>query len=216
VTIRPLPVVAAAAVLVLTGVAHGLRSDRWGVAAEVKAAAARLDGIPHTVGDWEGKPLALDEGSLRIAQLVGYNAQTFTHRVTAEKASVIVLCGRPGPIGSHTPDVCYQGMGMQMEGEAQRQTVQSPGGLAGEFWTARFVRTGPVPEALRIWWAWGTAGEWGASASPRLALARNPALYKIYVVSPSHNPGGDLSEDSGRKLIEALLPELRKELAPGS
>jgi hypothetical protein len=216
VTIRPLPVAAAFGVLVLTGVAHGLRSDRWGVAAEVREAAARLDRIPPTVGDWEGKPLDLDENALRIAQLVGHRAATFTHHVTAEKVSLIVLCGRPGPIGSHTPDICYQGMGLHMEGEPERRKVEAPGGLSAEFWTARFVGTGPVPEALRIWWAWGTLGDWGASASPRLTLARNPALYKIYVVSPSRNPGGDLSEDSGRKLIEALLPELRTALAPGS
>jgi hypothetical protein len=213
VTIRPLPVAAAAAVLVLTGVAHGLRSDRWGVAAEVKAAAARLDRIPPTVGEWEGKPLPVQEEALRIGQIVGHRAQRFTHRVTAEKASLLVICGRPGPVGSHTPDICYEGIGMHMEGEPERQTVEAPGGLSGEFWTARFVGTGPVPEAIRIWWAWGTVGEWRADVSPR--FTRNPTLYKIYVVSPYINLGGSLSEDPGRKLIEALLPELKSALAPG-
>jgi hypothetical protein len=205
-------VLAAAAVLVLTGLAHGLRSDRWGVAAEVQAAAARLDKVPAQVGDWEGTPTPLDPQSVRVAQAAGYCSLSFFNRISTERASLLLLCGRPGAIGSHTPQVCFQGLGLQMQGAPVRQQVPC-GGQTAEFWTALFVRPDPVPETIRIWWAWGTGGQWQASDAPRLTYASQAAIYKLYVTS-TVRPGAGIEEDSGRKLLEAVLPELAAGLSP--
>ncbi len=211
--LRPLPLVAATCVLVATGVVHGLRSDRWGVGEEVLAAASRLETIPATVGDWEGVPFEVDQRQLDVAQVAGHRGQKFTHRVTAEKASLLIICARPGAASVHTPDVCYQGLGYRMQGDPVRQSV-SGGGVSGEFWTATFAKPGPVPDILRIWWAWGVGDRWVASSNPRLAFARVPALYKIYVVSPVRDPKQEVQDDAGYKLIGALLPVLKQSLSP--
>jgi hypothetical protein len=210
-TVRPLPVLAAACVLGLTGLAHGIRSDRWRVGAEVQAAAARLQKLPVQVGDWDGRAVDVTADEIRVAQMAGHYSQKFSHRISAEEASMLLLCGRPGAIGSHTPDLCYQGLGFQMEGQPVRQQVRA-GGQTAEFWTALFKRTDPVPQTIRIWWAWSVTGEWKASDSPRLTYAYYPAIYKIYAVS-NVREGEKLEDNAARKLLEAMLPELASTLS---
>src|SRR5947209_9927630 len=92
-------------VLLVSGVVHGLWTDRWRAAAEPAAYAARLADVPRTVGDWEGQDVTLEEKSLRVAEVTGYLARTYVHRRTGAMAEVVVVCGRPGPISVHTPDV---------------------------------------------------------------------------------------------------------------
>lgn len=46
---------AAACLLIAAAAIHGLRTDRWGADANLEAAAARLDGVPLKVGEWEGR-----------------------------------------------------------------------------------------------------------------------------------------------------------------
>jgi hypothetical protein len=214
-TIRPLPVTAAAAVLVLTGLAHGLRTDRWGVGREVAAAAARLEKVPRAAGDWKGTDTPTDLRALRIAQVAGDVSREFKHQVTFHKANVLLLCGRPGAIGSHTPEICFAGLGFEMEDlRPVRQPVRCLGDPSAAFWTASFVRPGPPREHLRVWWAWGVAGEWRAVEEPRLVFAGQPALYKLYVTSPVRGPDQKPTDDPALKLIEALLPELRTALSP--
>jgi hypothetical protein len=209
--LRPVPIAAAVVILVVTGLAHGLRTDRWGLAAQLEAATSRLQNIPQVAGAWEGKPVPLDERQLKIAQAKGQRL-VFVHPVTREQVSLAVFCGRPGNISNHTPDVCFQGAGYHMEGEAVRHKVEAAGGVSGEFWTATFVREGPPQETLRVWWAWGRTGEWQASDSPRLHFALYPCVYKLYVVSTAGNE--DLQDDPGRKLLAAILPDLQAALSP--
>jgi hypothetical protein len=211
--LRLLPLAAAAAVLVVTGVVHGIRSDRWGVGEDVLAAASRLEAIPAVVGDWEGAPFEVEQRQLDVAQVVGHRGLRFVNRVSAERASLLIVCGRPGAASVHPPDICYQGLGYRMQKDPVRQAV-SGGGLSAEFWTATFSRPGPLPDVLRIWWAWGVGDRWQASSNPRLSFARAPALYKVYVISRVRGTGQDAQENAGYKLIEALLPALKQSLSP--
>jgi hypothetical protein len=213
VNLRILPLAVAVAVLVGTGVAHGLRTDRWGLAAELKAATDRLDKVPTKVGDWEGRPMPMDQRQLRITQAAGSNSQLFVQRGTGQQVNLLLLCGRPGPLSNHTPDVCLAGSGFTMEGAAQRQKIETANGVTGEFWTAAFVRDVPRHERMRVWWAWRTADQWEATDAPRVQLALRPVAYKLYVVSADPTPREDLRDDAGRKLLETVLPELQAALA---
>jgi hypothetical protein len=213
VNLRILPLAAAVAVLVGTGVAHGLRTDRWGLAAELKAATDRLAKLPTKAGEWEGRDMPMDQRQLHITQASGHNSQLFVHHTTGQQAALLVLCGRPAPLSNHTPDVCLAGSGFRMEGEPLRQKVEAANGVSGEFWTAAFVREVPHHERMRVWWAWRTADQWEATNSPRVQLALRPVAYKLYVVSADPNPHEDLRDDPGRKLLETLLPEIQAALA---
>ena len=51
-----------------------------------------------------------------------------------------------------------------------------------DFWTARFIKSGPSADPLRIFWAWSAAGNWSAPTNPRWTFGGAPFLCKLYVI----------------------------------
>jgi hypothetical protein len=196
-------------VLLASGVVHGLWTGRWGATGEPAAWAARLADVPRTIGDWDGQDVAFDAKSLQVAEVTGYLARTYVHRRTGAAVEVVLVCGRPGPIAVHTPDVCLRGSGHRLVGEPQKY-----GKAPAEFWTARFRKDGATPTDLRIFWAWDVGDGWRASASPRLDFARHPALYKLYVVRLQTAAEEPLDRDPCTDFLPLLLPELERALFP--
>jgi hypothetical protein len=206
----------AAAILLFLG-ARGLRgvwtdSTPSGVLQE---AVARMDRLPQVIGGWQGEDQEVDADAILQGRLVGHLMRRYHHSSTGEVVSILLVCGRPGPISVHTPDACYTGAGWEMLGAPVRVGFHPPEASAAEFWTVRFAKAGaPIPERLRIYWAWNAAGLWEASSNPRFAFVRAPALYKLYVVgevSPSNNAP---EKDPCLGFMQELLPELGKALAP--
>ena len=70
-------------------------------------AAARLDGVPRTLGDWRGEEEPLDAADLQRSGIRGHFSCRYRNIVTGEKIWLLILCGRSGPISVHTPDICY-------------------------------------------------------------------------------------------------------------
>jgi hypothetical protein len=199
------------------GVAQGLRTDRWSLSSEPAASAAKLDGLPLTLGDWDATDEKMEATEKDLAEIADYKLRTYTNKVTHKSVKILIMCGRPGPIAVHTPDVCFGGAGYKVIGE-RRQTVKLPGDLPqAEFMTARFVRTGGAEEQrLRILWAWSTDGAWSAPDDPRWKFARSPALFKLYVMC---DPGGSdevQDTDPSLSLLRLLLADLYTRLAPAS
>src|SRR5690349_8005042 len=91
--------------IVGTGVVHGMRTGRWQPSAALTDAVARLDTVPMRIGDWEGEdtPLAGREPPGVAAHL----CRRYTNTRTGEAVTMFLVCGRPGPVSIHTPDVCY-------------------------------------------------------------------------------------------------------------
>jgi hypothetical protein len=209
---RTLLAILALLVLVASGVVHGLWTDRWRTTGEPAAWAARLADVPRTFGDWEGQDLTLDDNSLEVAEVTGYLARDYVHRRTGARVQVVIVCGRPGPISVHTPDVCLRGNGHGMVAAPAKYPV---GGA--EFWTAKFRKDdAAVPVHLRMFWSWNAGGGWKASASPRLDFARHPALYKLYVARPLAALEEPLDRDPCLDLLPRLLPGLQRALFPGA
>ncbi len=178
------------------------------------AAAARLDKAPMTAGPWQGQALPpLDPDDVKQARLSGYLWRRYRNSMTGEALSVLLVCGRPGPISVHTPDACYGGAGYDMDGQPVRCSLPTASGSKpATFWTARFRKTGaPVPQDLRIYWSWNAAGTWEAPANPRLAFAGVPALYKLYIVCDLP-AGAQEGKDPGIEFLTDFLPELQKAL----
>ena len=203
---------AATAVLTATGIAHGLRTDRWGVAGEVATAARRLEDVPARVGDWEGQALAIDQRQLDMAQVVGHVARRYTHGPTGRGVVVLLVVGRPGAIGAHSPDVCYRRAGFQFANEPAARAVKPASG-ACTFWQTVAARGEPRPEYLSLWWAWSVDGaSWEASKHPRVQFLRSAFLYKLYLIRPVGGPNE--SDDAPTvALMEELLPKLAEALA---
>ena len=214
---RPLPVLAGLAVLVGTGVVHGLWTERWRRSTELEEAAARLAGLPDDLGRWRGKRAEHDPAELAGAGAVGHWSRYFTDPASGETVLVILLCGRPGQIAVHRPEHCYQSAGYEMGEPALPVQLRPSGAQSGEarLFTGLFTRSGPSgPETLRIFWTWRARAGWQAPDNPRLEFARQRALYKLYVLRTVSDPTAPLASDPCVELMGLLLPVLDRALSP--
>ena len=121
-----LPALVALPLLVAFGLAEGRWTGRWVNDERVTAAAARLKTVPLSFGDWTGEENELDPKQVEKAELSGSLMRQYAHK-SGTNLSLLLVCGRPGPISLHTPDVCYGGIGFLMSGPADRKAVV-PGG----------------------------------------------------------------------------------------
>jgi hypothetical protein len=207
---------AAASLVIAAGVIHGLRTDRWGADVNVAAAAARLDDVPLKVGEWEGRPIAMDDRQLAMAEAVGHMSRTYVSRRTGMEVTVVLLCGRPGPISLHSPEVCYAGAGFNMTGEEGTATVSGDGAPPAELFKATFVKPGAAQVTLNVFWAWRADGAWLAASNPRLTFARSTVLYKLYVIRRLARPDEVMPQEPCLDFLRAFLPELDKQLSPSA
>jgi hypothetical protein len=214
--LRPVLIVAAVAALAVAGVVEGVRSNRWGEPADLRAAADRLNTVPAVFGTWTSTDQPMPEKVLKVAEAIGHVSRVYRDSRTGAEVSVLLLCGPAGPIASHTPDVCYAGNGFTMQGRQVPRTISLPGGSAASYWTARFAKDGPGEQPLEVSWAWGTDGDWEAAENPRRDLALKPALYKLYVAR-SIPPGAQTpAADPVAEFLSAFLPEVKKVLSPAA
>jgi hypothetical protein len=210
-------VLIATALLLMYGVAEGVWTDRWTVPAELEQSPARLAGLPLTVGPWTGEDETLDARQVQRAELRAHVLRRYTHRSTGEVLTVLAVCGRPGPIAVHSPEVCFGGAGFALTAPAERRTIAAPG-LAGktDYWVGRFEKSAGVPEVLKIYWSWNAGGGWDAVDDPRWSFAAQRALYKIYVVRQMARPDEPSEEDPVPGFLELFLPEVNRSLFPGA
>src|ERR1700722_7885056 len=104
---RGLVVLVAVIVVVAVAVLEGIRSNRWGETEDVRIAAGKLDRAPREFGNWVGVDTPQDAKILRVAEAVGNVSRHYSNRKNGDQIDVLILCGPTGPIGAHTPDVCY-------------------------------------------------------------------------------------------------------------
>jgi len=210
---RILHIATVCAVMITSGIVYGLWIDRWSPSPEPRAAAARLADLPMAIGEWQGETLPFEEGPRGT---VGCLARRYRNQVSGATVSVLLVCGRPGPVSVHTPDVCYSGAGYDPTAPPTRYTMPR-GSVAGpaEFWTADLQEVGAaVPARLRIYWGWSATGSWTAPDNPRLAFARFPALYKLYVLRDGTGGSGRQDADPCTAFLPRLLAELDQCLFP--
>lgn len=209
---RALLIFAALALLVAAAVVEGIRSNRWGASEDLKAAAAKLQNVPPAFGDWTSTENPIDAEILKKAEAVGSVSRVYENKNDKSKVSVLLLCGRSGPIGAHTPDICYAGLGYKMHGGELRKNLAE-----SSYWSGRFEK--PNGDAgLMVTWAWSVDGNWLAAENPRLEFVGHDALYKLYVtrgLSQSERTGAPTADsDPTAVFLTEFLPELKKALAP--
>jgi hypothetical protein len=220
---RSLPVVAAAALLLLSGLVHGLWTDRWRSSEGLVEAVARVDQVPLTVGDWEGRTLGppdTDPEAFAQAGALGYWTRSYVNRRTGKEVTAILMCGQRSRMAVHTPEVCYRAAGYEQVDAAVPYVVMVAGDAAAEaaeFRTTLFSRPGGGPGAkrLRVLWGWNAGGDWQAPAGDaRWTFRGVPFLYKLYVVHDVTGPSGPREDDAGVAFLKRLVPELRHTLCP--
>src|SRR4051812_29210625 len=121
--LRFFPGMAALLLVVTFGVAEGLWTDRWGPSGDTALAAARLAQVPPTVGEWDSQDQEMNPRAVATAELSGYLMRRYVHRRTGEVLSVLLVCGRPGPVSVHPPEVCFGGAGYTLAAPRTPQEV---------------------------------------------------------------------------------------------
>src|SRR5438128_10254718 len=105
---KQLPALTLIGAALFSGIVHGVWSDRWTTAQAPQEAAAKLAGVPKTIGDWDGQEDPVDARELRISEASGILKRRYLNRRTGSVVSLMLVCGRPGPVCVHTPDACYR------------------------------------------------------------------------------------------------------------
>jgi len=165
-------------------------------------------------GDWTGEDAPFEADALTRAGIKGGVFRRFTNSRTRESISVLIVCGRGGPISVHTPDVCYSAAGYQQLAPEQRKEVKDDDGQKDSFYVARFGKPAAVvPLDLEIYWTWSRDGiTWHAPENPRFALARSPALYKLYVVREYAPKSRAETATTNEDFLRQALPVIRRSL----
>lgn len=210
--------------LVGAGLVHGYWTDRWNASADVEQAAARLSDVPVRFGPWEGQDVEVKPGQVG-AGVARCLQRRFVNKVTGQSVVIALVNGRPGPVATHTPEVCYGASGFVVgEKKPVRLDNHDP---SGQFWTSVAVKTKVTEETrLRLYWAWNGGDGWHASSDPRgqYSRFRYPVLHKLYVLRDLSNvpaaagaaPGGapeqPARDEVCESFLEAFLPELDRTL----
>jgi hypothetical protein len=208
----------AVVLLAASGVSHRIWTGAWSVSGEPALSASRLPALPATLGDWVGVDTEVDGKQLAQAEAAGYLARRYVQRRSGAEVSLFIICGRPGPVSVHTPDICYGGIGFRLAGaESHYRAEGNADTPSAEFITGNFVKPDPaLPQNLRIYWGWKAGSGWRAPANPRMTFGAVPALYKMYLVYRPL-PGVELPQrDPCQDFLRDLLPELEKTLSPAS
>lgn len=195
----------------------GTWTGRWAPSHDLERAVERLPQVPREVGDWRGEDVELGAREIERAEIAGYVYRRYRHARTGDEYTVLLLCGRSGPMSVHTPDVCYRGAGFKQAADAVAAEVPRLGSEdAANLWTAEFGKEGSqVGRRLQIYWGWCLpGGEWQAPANPRVAFAGKPAVYKLYVVRSLTSANRKAEEAQAQEFLRALLGQLDPALRP--
>lgn len=209
--VRWLYTMTAAAALVGTGLVHGFWTNRWIEDRASSDAAARLAHVSPTLGEWESQ----DIQAKAAPGVVGSLQRSYTNRRLNVTVNIALVNGQPGPVATHTPEVCYGASGYLV---GQREPFRlDEGGKPARFWTSDAVRKRATEETrLRLYWGWNGGQGWVASDDARSEFSRSttPVLHKLYVIREigAHETNARAKDEACVQLLHALLPELEKTL----
>ena len=162
-----------------------------------------------TIGAWTSSVVEMEkDANTGLAALI---ARRYVHVSTGKSVTLLLGCGRAGPVCTHTPDVCYAGSGYEVEKPTRFQLAARGGEASPEFWTARFVKERAAGIThLRIFWAWHGAESWKVADNPRLSFAGEKLLYKLYLIHELAQPEEAADKDACVEFMKELLPAIQQ------
>jgi hypothetical protein len=178
---------------------------------QMERAAKAIELLPDTFGDWKTQPLTMSEEEIRQTGTKSYYNRTISRRRGGAVGSLMLMCGQTRELSVHPPTVCFEGVGLVLDGEARavRLPADVLGGEEGSLMAARF-KPGPgvAKLPLFVYWGWSRDGRhWEAPDVPRLSFVGSPFLYKLYVI---RDDLGRVSSEQGElcdQILKDFLPE---------
>jgi hypothetical protein len=194
----------AVGILLFSGLCHGLMVGDT----TIEDMNPVLAQIPAAVGDWQGKDL---EDFAAVPGYAGALARRYQNRRTNEVVTILLMCGKPGLVSVHTPDVCFGASGYDVE-KPVRESVLLAGSDEATFFAANMVKQKVADRtSLRIYWAWSAAGAWTVSDNPRITFAGRSKLFKLYV-QRELNETRPAPQDPCVAFLREFLPEVQRVL----
>ncbi|MGF1578651.1 MAG: hypothetical protein ACFCD0_04740 [Gemmataceae bacterium] len=196
------------------GVAEGYWSNRWGFSKELEKAAAKVKRIPKKFGPWQGKMQDINTRHVAVAEIEKYFNCLYRNEATGEQISALVVCGKPGPTCSHTPEACFPGAGLHLEVPPQEVGVQIDGFSQGaKFLAGRFRKNSALgPTDIEVYWSWNADGDWKTPYWPMWTFASSPALYKMYIIRVLPPTSSEDDREPTEDFLKKFLPEVQKAL----
>jgi hypothetical protein len=195
-------------ILLFSGLCHGYLTNRWGEGNTNTDMNPVLAQLPAVVGDWEGS--VLEEYSPSPGYY-GSLARRYKNRRTGDTVTILLMCGPPGLVSIHTPDVCFGANGYTVE-KPVRESVSLEGADDAVFFASNLVRSKAAEQtSLRIYWGWHAAGTWTVADNPRLTFAGLQTLFKLYVLRDA-NEARPAPQDPCVQFLRAFLPEAQRVL----
>jgi hypothetical protein len=214
-TCQGLPSIAFISLVLAAGVYQGMASERWHSSSDVGNAVRRLENVPNTVGDWKGESIPLETADLTHLGIKGQISSRYRNAVTGDSVTMLIVCGRPGPISVHTPDVCYRAAGYTAVGETYAKEIPIEEGKKRSVWAQVFRRPATQADSqIEVNWAWLAENEWVAANNSRLSFAGSAAIYKLYVVRELSALESNRKRDASALFMHEFLPALEKVLSP--
>jgi hypothetical protein len=207
-------VIAALSLITLAGLVHGSWTNRWRPAPAIAALASRLNSVPMVLGDgaWTATSRELSAREMTMTGAAGYLSRVYSNPSKGLQVSVLLLCGLPGDMATHTPEACYPGAGYSLgSAETYTPSYSEPESQA-EFRTAIATRSGSSPSVLRLFWSWRGSKEWSAPEEPRWSFASESVLTKIYIVRETAGAVVEPKNDPCNEFLSLLLPQLKRVL----
>ena len=194
---RSLTWIAALAILGVSGLVQGRLTGRWSTSKELSEAVVRLSLLPKQVGTWSGEDVDPDLATLHRIGIADGVVRRYRDAKDGSTITVMVVCGRPGPVSVHTPDVCYGGAGYSV--------ATPPAEVLPGFMASTMVRPSQaIADNLQVYWSWNALGRWAAPSNPRFAFGNRPYLFKLYVIRPVRTPSEPLDSGPGADFAKAL------------
>lgn len=205
-------IIAAALVMIGAGLVHGGWTSRWKPSNAVAERAERIHALPVRIGDWTAEERPLSEAERVLAGAVGCLSRQYRNGATGEVVTMLLICGLPGDVAVHTPEVCYAGGGYEVSRPAPATIPRSGPTEPAGFFTATAARGGTSPSRLRILWSWNDGEGWQAPNEPRWTFAAAPVLSKLYVVREASDPEPADGRDFSLEVLDVLLPVLDRDV----
>src|SRR5688572_8013152 len=131
-----LPATICCLVVIGSGVAAGLFTNRWKPAADYEPVQAGMNSLPTALGSWTGRTTSIERDALDLGGIQAHLSREYRDARSGRTIQVLWVAGKPGPISVHTPDVCFQGAGFVPTSDPVLVQVGSSG---ARFWRATFM-----------------------------------------------------------------------------
>jgi hypothetical protein len=175
-----------------------------------KVSPVPLEGLPKTLGDWEGRDEELDPQIARLTGSTDHVFRTYVDGRTGVALDVIVLYGPAVEMKLHAPEQCYPAAGYETaEGPDYRAIETERGDIP--FCSLVFTKgEGGQAERQEVYYTWRYGGRWTPHRGAHKEMERTPSMYKVHLARrlterEARDAGGPCED-----FLKLLLPAMER------